>query len=163
MVGDAGEVRASAVEFDEEQDVVGSNWTIQAARNFCMRTDHAIRFVIRDGAGQFLTGFDNVLRGEGAAVIRTSPYTPVANAYSRTLGRHRAPRAPGPDPHLEPSLTRTAPTRLRVEPHYNTHRPHRSLGQRAPNTAEVVAFRPGQSIRRHPTCNGLINQYRQAA
>jgi putative transposase len=47
--------------------------------------------------------------------------------------------------------------------HYNTHRPHRSLGQRAPNTAEVVEYRPGQPIRRHPTCNGLINQYRQAA
>ena len=44
-----------------------------------------------------------------------------------------------------------------------THRPHRSLGQRAPHNAEVVAYRPGQPIRRHPTCAGLINQYRQAA
>ena len=47
--------------------------------------------------------------------------------------------------------------------HYNAHRPHRSLRQRAPNDAEVVAYRPGRPIRRHHTCNGLINQYQQAA
>ncbi len=47
--------------------------------------------------------------------------------------------------------------------HDNTHRPHRTLGQRAPNNPDVVAYRPGRPIRRHPTCNGLINQYRQAA
>ncbi|MDP9335785.1 MAG: transposase [Actinomycetota bacterium] len=45
--------------------------------------------------------------------------------------------------------------------HYNAHRPHRSLGQRAPNDAEVVEYRPGRPIRQPPTCNGLINQYRQ--
>jgi hypothetical protein len=38
-----------------------------------MRTDRAIRFVIRDGAGQFLTGFDNVFHGDGTTVIRTPP------------------------------------------------------------------------------------------
>jgi putative transposase len=58
------------------------DWTTQAARNFCMRTDRVIRFVIRDGAGQFLTGFDDVFRGERATIIRTPPYTPVANAYA---------------------------------------------------------------------------------
>ena len=55
-------------------------WTTQAARNFCMRTDRSIRFVIRDGAGQFLAGFDDVFRGEGATIIRTPPCTPVAKA-----------------------------------------------------------------------------------
>jgi putative transposase len=43
------------------------------------------------------------------------------------------------------------------------HRPHRSLGQRAPSDADVVEYRPGRPIRRHPTCSGLINEYRQAA
>jgi transposase InsO family protein len=47
--------------------------------------------------------------------------------------------------------------------HYNSHRPHRTLGQRAPDSPDVVAYRPGQPIRRHPTCGGLINEYRQAA
>jgi putative transposase len=57
-------------------------WTTQAARNFSVRTDRAIRFVIRDGASQFLTGFDDVFRSDDATIIRTPPYTPVANAYA---------------------------------------------------------------------------------
>ena len=41
--------------------------------------------------------------------------------------------------------------------------PTAALGQRAPDDRDVVAYRPGQPIRRHPTCDGLINEYRQAA
>jgi transposase InsO family protein len=47
--------------------------------------------------------------------------------------------------------------------HYNTHRPHRALRQRAPNDHEVVTIVPGRTTERHPTCAGLINQYRNAA
>jgi putative transposase len=47
--------------------------------------------------------------------------------------------------------------------HYSTHRPHWALGQRAPDCFDVVAYRPGRSIRRHLTCSGLINRYCQAA
>lgn len=47
-----------------------------------MRAEPTIRFVIRDGAGQFLTGFDDVFRSDGTTIIRTPPYTPVANAYA---------------------------------------------------------------------------------
>jgi putative transposase len=43
--------------------------------------------------------------------------------------------------------------------HYNTHR---GSVNAHPDNAEVVAYRPGRPIRRHPTCGGLINQYRQA-
>jgi len=39
----------------------------------------------------------------------------------------------------------------------------RSLGQRAPDTTKVVEYQPGQLIRRHTTCSGLINEYRHAA
>jgi putative transposase len=137
------------------------SWTTQAARNFMIRAEPTIRFVIRDGAGQFLGGFDDVFRSDGATIIRTPPYTPVANAYAerwvgtvrrelcdRTLIWNRR--------HLE-QLSREY-----VE-HYNAHRPHRSLHQRAPNDVGLVEYRPGRPIRRHPTCNGLINQYRQAA
>jgi putative transposase len=136
-------------------------WTAQAARNFTMRYDRKIRFLIRDGAGQFVAAFDEVFRSDSAKIIRTPPRAPVANAYAerwvgsmrrelldRTLVWNRS--------HLERLL------RDYVE-HYNTHRPHRTLGQRAPDNAEVVAYRPGRPIRRHPSCNGLINEYRQAA
>ncbi|HEY5013910.1 MAG TPA: integrase core domain-containing protein [Acidimicrobiia bacterium] len=47
--------------------------------------------------------------------------------------------------------------------HYNARRPHRGLGQRAPDDRDVVEYRPGRPIRRHSHCNGLINEYQQAA
>lgn len=136
-------------------------WTAQAARNLMMGYDHKIRFLIRDGAGQFVAAFDEVFRSDGTTIIRTPPRTPVANAYAerwvgtvrrelcdRTLIWNRA--------QLEQLLRDYAE-------HYNTHRPHRSLGQRAPDNAEVVAYWAGQPIRRHTTCSGLVNEYRHAA
>jgi putative transposase len=136
-------------------------WTTQAARNLMMGYNRTIRFLIRDGAGQFISAFDEVFRSAGTTIIRTPPRTPVANAFAerwvgtvrrelcdRTLIWNRR--------HLEQLL------RDYVE-HYNTHRPHRSLRQRAPDDHVVVAYRPGQPIRRHATCGGLINEYRQAA
>jgi putative transposase len=136
-------------------------WTAQAARNFCMRTDRAIRFVIRDGAGQFLAGFDDVFRGEGATIIRTPPYTPVANAYAeRWVGTVRRELCDRTLIWNERQLQQLL--REYVE-HYSAHRPHRSLGQRAPDYHEVVEYRAGRPIRRHATCSGLFNEYRQAA
>jgi transposase InsO family protein len=136
-------------------------WTTQAARNFMMHTDLTVRFLIHDGAGQFTLAFDEIFRSVGATIIRTPPYTPVANAYAErwvgTVRRELCDRTLIWNHHqLEQLLNEY------VE-HYNAHRPHRSLHQRAPNHREVVAFRPGRPIRRHPTCNGLINEYRQAA
>jgi transposase InsO family protein len=58
------------------------SWTTQAARNFTMAYDRKIRFVIRDGAVQFVHAFDDVFRADGTTIIRTPPYTPVANAYA---------------------------------------------------------------------------------
>jgi putative transposase len=48
-------------------------WTTQTARNFMTRVEPTIRFVIRDGAGQFTGAFENVLRSDGATIIRTPP------------------------------------------------------------------------------------------
>ncbi|MEE9414818.1 MAG: integrase core domain-containing protein [Acidimicrobiales bacterium] len=48
--------------------------------------------------------------------------------------------------------------------HYNQHRPHRSLNQRAPNDgADRPAIEPAIPIHRSTTCAGLINEYRPAA
>lgn len=48
--------------------------------------------------------------------------------------------------------------------HYNQDRPHRGLGQRAPDDhADVAPIGPGQPIRRHTTCSSLINENRTAA
>jgi putative transposase len=136
-------------------------WTTQAARNFTMDHQRQLRFLIRDGTGQFVAAFDEVFRSDGATIIRTPPCTPVANAYAeRWIGTVRREL-------LDRTLVwkrRQLEQLLRgyVE-HYNTHRPHRTLGQRAPDNRVVIEHRSGQPIRRHPTCNGLINEYRHAA
>jgi putative transposase len=136
-------------------------WTTQQARNLFLRLGRPVRFLIRDGAGQFVTAFDEIFRSEGATIIRTPPYTPVANAYAeRWVGTDRREL-------LDRTIVLGA-GHLRNQlhdyvEHDNRHRPHRGLGQRAPDRADVVEFRPGQPIRQHTTCGGLINEYRQAA
>jgi transposase InsO family protein len=116
--------------------------------------------LIHDGAAQFAGAFDAVFASEGTTIIRTPPYTPVANAFAErwvgTVRRELCDRTLiWNQRHLERLL------RDYVE-HYNTHRPHRALQQRAPNTGEVVKYRPGRPIRRHSTCHGLINEYHAA-
>jgi putative transposase len=136
-------------------------WTTQAARNLMMSYERRIRFLIRDGAGQFVAAFDEVFRSDGATIIRTPPYTPVANAYAErwisTVRRELLDRT------LVWNRRQLGQLLHDYVEHYNTHRPHRTLQQRAPDNSEVVAYRPGQPIRRHPTCGGLINEYRHAA
>jgi putative transposase len=136
-------------------------WTTQAARNFMMRTELTVRFLIRDGAGQFLGGFDDVFRSEGATIIRTPPYTPVANAYAeRWVGTVRRELCDRTLIWNHRQLQQLLDAYVK---HYNTHRPHRSLHQRAPNDTKVVEYRAGRPTRQHSTCGGLINEYRQAA
>jgi putative transposase len=87
-------------------------WTAQAARNFTIRNNLAIRFVIHDGAGQFTGTVDDVFRSDGATIIRTPLYTPVANAYAEpwvgTVRHELCDRT-----LMEPPTTRTAPPRIR--------------------------------------------------
>jgi putative transposase len=136
-------------------------WTTQTARNFMMHYQRTIRFLIRDGAGQFVATFDEVFRSDATTIIRTPPRTPVANAYAeRWVGTVRRELC---DRTLIWNRRQLERLLHQYVEHYNTHRPHRALEQRAPDDRDVVAYRPGQPIRRHPTCGGLINQYRQAA
>ncbi len=137
-------------------------WTTQAARHLTMTFDKAIRFVIRDGAGQYTRTFDDVFAAMGASVITIPPGAPRANAFAerwvRTV-RHEL-------------LDRTLiwnPRQLRrlldeFVAHHNAHRPRRSLGQRAPtDDTDASVIELDQQIRRTTTCAGLINEYRVAA
>lgn len=48
--------------------------------------------------------------------------------------------------------------------HYNEHRPHRGLAQRAPtDEADASVIGIGPPIQRTTTCGGLINEYQPAA
>ena len=48
-------------------------WTVEAARNLRKGYDKALRFVVRDGAGQFSRTFDDVFAAIGGSVITTPP------------------------------------------------------------------------------------------
>jgi hypothetical protein len=47
--------------------------------------------------------------------------------------------------------------------HFNTHRPHQALAQRAPNPTPSGVYRPDGKVQRRSILTGLINEYRQAA
>ncbi len=141
-------------------------WVTQQARNligvFTERTE-PMRFLIRDRDAKFTSAFDEVFRSEGMRILRTPVQAPWANAFMERwfgslrrecldrlllLGRR----------HLERAL------HIYVE-HYNTHRPHRSLNQRAPT--RLAPYRSGlvdlSAVRRRDQLGGLIHEYEIAA
>ena len=122
------------------------------------------KFLIRDGAGQFMRPFDAVLASSGITAIRTPPRSPQANAYAerwvRTLRHELLDRTIiWNHDQLERLVTDY------IE-HYNQHRPHRSLNQRPPTpaTADPPPKPPVTgTVLRTTSCDGLINEYRNAA
>ena len=136
-------------------------WTTQAARNFLMTVEDRFRFVIHDGAGQYSPTFDAVFTGAGITAITTPPRAPKANAYAgrwvRTLRHELLDRT---IIFNERQLRRLLADYIQ---HYNDHRSHRSLDQRAPSDNGLIEFTPGRTVERHTTCAGLINEYRTAA
>jgi putative transposase len=140
------------------------SWTTQAARNLTMKLGdrHPFRFLIRDGAGQFTRSFDAALAGSDITAIRTPPRSPQANAFAerwvRTLRHELLDRTIIWNEHQLRQLLEE------YLEHYNSHRLHRGLHERAPNdTEDVTPIGTGQPIKRHITCAGLINEYRTAA
>ena len=125
----------------------------------------AVKFFIRDRDTKFTASFDAVFAAEGIRIIKTPVRAPRANAIAERfvgtvrrecldrmliLGRR----------HLELVLGEY------VE-HYNRHRPHRSLSQRAPSTADETPVPIGDVSRVHPrrtdVLGGLIHEYRMVA
>jgi transposase InsO family protein len=143
-------------------------WTTQAARNLFLR--HPDRFassraLVRDRGSQFIATFDEIFRTEGLKILKTPIRTPVANTFAErwigTLRRELLDRTIIWNQH---QLKRLITDYI---DHYNTHRPHRSLDQRPPLDNDAQP-RPGPDpapprIVRSTRCDGLINEYRNAA
>jgi putative transposase len=141
-------------------------WVTQQARNLIgLLTDRAspVRWLIRDRDAKFSHAFDEVFRSDSIQIIRTPVRAPRANAVMERwfaslrrecldrlliLGRR----------HLEAVLRTYAE-------HYNTHRPHRSLGQRAP--AQIRGcdrhLADFAVVRRRDRLGGLLHEYKTAA
>ena len=102
-------------------------WTTQQARNLLMDLDDSaatFRFLVRDRAGQFTTGFDGVLAGAGT--VKIPPRCPRANCFAErfvlTVRTELTDRMLiFGERHLRTVLTRYGS-------HYNGRRPHRALG-----------------------------------
>jgi transposase InsO family protein len=142
-------------------------WTTQAARNFLLdlgQLTTSVKFLIRDRAGQFTGSLDAVFTAAGIRILASPPQAPRANAICEriigTLRRELFDRSLIVNEH---HLGRVLTEYLL---HYNTARPHRSLGQLAPAQAPT---RPPEinlaehRIRRKQVLGGLIHEYQIAA
>ncbi|MHB1787659.1 MAG: integrase core domain-containing protein, partial [Acidimicrobiales bacterium] len=145
-----------------------AGWVTQQARNLSMElTDQAksAKFLIRDRDAKFTASFDAVFAAEGTRIIKSPVRAPRANPICERvsgtirhecldrmliLGRR----------HLEAVLAQY------VE-HYNSHRPHRALDQRAPSALDSLPaplddIDPAR-LRRADRLGGLIHEYRMVA
>jgi transposase InsO family protein len=145
-----------------------TEWVTQQARNLSWhlaKRSRVVKFLIRDRDTKFTLSFDELLRAEGIRVIKTPVRCPRANAFAeRFVGTARRECLDRllifNRRHLEQVLTEY------VE-HYNEHRPHRALDQRAPETSEPAPSPIREpdplKLRRSEILGGLIHEYRLVA
>ncbi len=139
-------------------------WVTQRARNLAVAERLGnVRYLVHDRDAKFAGPFDGVLRSEGLKVVKTPVRSPRANAVAERFVRTiRAECLDwllilGPR-HLERVLHRYLV-------HYNTERPHRSLGLAAPADASPARASPPPltAVRRREVLGGLIHEYYAAA
>ena len=140
-------------------------WLTQQARNLLMDLDDAgrrFRFLVRDRDAKFSAAFDAVFAAMDIRIIRTPVRAPRANAIAeRFVGSIRRELL---DRILIINQRDASVVLRQYERHYNSHRPHRALGQAAPlrplphrTTTEI------HDVRRRDRLGGLLHEYRQVA
>ena len=142
------------------------DWVHQQARNLLMDLDEVgvrVRFLIHDRDVSFGAGFDAVLTDAGMEVIRTGIRSPRQNSIMERW--FRSLRAELTDRTLIWSIPHLMRVMRDYETFYNTHRPHRALGQAAPlrplpdNVIDLDALR----VRRRDRAGGVLHEYRHVA
>lgn len=139
-------------------------WVTQQARNLVMSLGDALSrrcVLIRDRDAKFSGTFDEVFRSESLRVIRTPVRTPRANAFAeRFIGSIRRECLDWMlivgRRHLEAVLREYLD-------HYNSHRPHRGLGLRAPEAQPPIVPSVSRRIHKRDRLGGLIHEYYLAA
>jgi len=142
-------------------------WVTQQARHGTWglgEREEPVRFLIRDRDCKFTSRFDAVFEAQGVRAVRTPVHTPeakgIAERFVRTVRSEcldwllmRNAR------HLEHTL------KVFVD-HYNSGRPHRSLGLVPPNRRPPVkpkAVGDTIHVRRRDRLGGLLHEYERAA
>jgi putative transposase len=142
-------------------------WVTQQARQVSwglVEREEPVRFLIRDRDRKFTSRFDAVFEAQGVRVVRTPVQAPEANGIAERFVR--TVRSECLDWLLTvntPHLDRTV--KVFVD-HYNSSRPHRSLGLTPPNGRPPV--KPDTSghplnVRRRDRLGGLLHEYERAA
>ena len=141
-------------------------WVTQQARNLIIRfAERGLQptTLIRDRDSKYTHAFDEVFRSEGIRVIRTPVQAPRANAYAerwvRTLRRECL------DSVLILGRRHLERVVSEYTRHYNGHRPHRGLRQRAPTRepAPLLDLQRLPQIERRNRLGGLLHEYSIAA
>jgi putative transposase len=143
-------------------------WTTQAARNLMMDlSDRAttITLLLRDRDSRFTRAFDAVFTADGIQILTNPPGASRANAIcERMMGTLRRELLDRVLVVNERHLRRIVTIYLH---HFNTARPHRTLGQLAPAQADTqppsAINLADYQIRRRPILDGLISEYQIAA
>jgi putative transposase len=143
-------------------------WMLQQARNLLMDLDdrdRQVRFLIHDRDTKFPAAFDGIFAGENVKIIRTPIQAPNANAHvERWVGSVRREC-------LDRLLIlgrRQLEHVLRVYVcHHNSHRPHRALDLRAPDSIDAPIARGDPLtdttvVHRRDLLGGLIHEYELA-
>jgi transposase InsO family protein len=142
-------------------------WVIQQARQLAWALGESATsatWLIRNRDTKFTTGFDEVFRSEGMRVIRTPFRAPRANAIAeRFVGTVRRECL---DRILILGRRHLVAVLGEFVDHYNTHRPHRTLGQTPPCPSappDVGSVTPARRVVRTERLGGLIHEYRLVA
>ena len=141
-------------------------WVTQQARQLAWALGaRAIpaKWLFRDRDAKFTIGFDEVFRSEGVGIIRTPVRAPRANAIAeRFVGTVRRECL---DRILILGRRHLVAVLGEFVDHYNTHRPHRSLGQLAPcpSVTEKSEDAHSRGVVRVDRLGGLIHEYRLVA
>jgi putative transposase len=139
---------------------------VQQARNLLMDLEDAgmsVKFVLHDRDACFTAAFDAVFQAAGARVVRSAVQAPRMNSVmERWIGSCRRELL---DRTLIWNQRHLMAVPREYEDFYNTHRPHRTLKQAAPQRplpdgiADLDRFR---ALRRDRT-GGVIHEYRLVA
>jgi putative transposase len=138
-------------------------WTVQQIRNLLMDLGDraaALRFLVRDRAGQFTEAFDAVLAGAGIEAVKIPPRSPRANAYAERFVL--TARTEITDRMLIFGQRHLQLVLAEYQAHYNGRRPHRSRQLRPPRPDYSPANLSQKQIKRRPVLGGLINEYERA-
>jgi putative transposase len=125
------------------------------------RTD-GLKFLIRDRDAKYTDAFDAVFTAADIRIITTPVRAPRANAIcERWIASARR--------ECTDRIFITGRRHLRhvlseYVDHYDTHRPHRALGQRPPDPRSHITLADDNiRVRRRNRLGGLIHEYSQVA